>query len=94
MQIWEALEWKKKQNVVIKSIIWNTIIDIFKQEKKIDITPYLTSVTIKWNVVLIKTKKPIINTELNAIHDIIKNKLSEKFKKMWIKFFDFEIKYF
>jgi hypothetical protein len=93
MQIWNALEWKNKQKVIIKSIVWKTIIDIFKQEKNIDITSYLISVTIKWNIFFIKTKKPIINTELNTINEIIKNNLIEKFGKMWIKFYDFEIKY-
>jgi hypothetical protein len=94
MQIWNSIEWKNKQNVIIKSIIWKTIIDIFLVEKKIDITSYLTSVTIKWKNILIKTNKPIINTELLIIHDIIKNKIIEKLKKLWIKFYDFEIKYF
>jgi hypothetical protein len=32
---------------IIKSIIWNNIIDLFKTEKNIDITSYLISITIK-----------------------------------------------
>ena len=93
MQIWESLEWKNNQKIVIKSIIWKTIIDTFKEEKNIDITPYLTSITIKWNTFFIKTKKPIINAELNSLNNIIINNLIKKFEKMWIKFYDFDIKY-
>jgi hypothetical protein len=37
----------KISDAIIKSIIWNNIIDLFISEKKIDITPYLISVTIK-----------------------------------------------
>ena len=86
----------KKNNLnetIIKSIIWNNIIDLFISEKNIDITPYLISITIKWKNILIKTNKPIINTELLILDDKIKNILNEKFKKLWIKFYDFDIKY-
>ncbi len=86
----------KKNNLnetIIKSIIWNNIIDLFITEKNIDITPYLISVTIKPKTIIIKTNKPIINTELLTIDDKIKNILNEKFKKLWVKFYDFDIKY-
>jgi len=86
----------QKNNInetIIKSIIWNNIIELFKLEKNIDLTPYLISVTIKWKNILVKTNKPIINTELLTIDDKIKGVLNEKFKKMWILFYDFDIKY-
>jgi len=91
MEIWNNKN--KISEVIIKSIIWNNIIDLFKNEKNIDITPYLISVTIKWKNILVKTNKPIINTELLTIDDKIKGVLNEKFKKMWILFYDFDIKY-
>ena len=91
------MEISTKKNTInetiIKSIIWNNIIDLFKSEKNIDITPYLISVTIKPKTIIIKTNKPIINTEFLTIDDKIKNILNEKFKKLWIKFYDFDIKY-
>ena len=93
MKIWNILEWKNKKNIIIKSIIWKTIIDLFQEEKNIDITKYLISVTLKWKKIKIKTNKPIINTELLMINEKIKNKIIEKFKKLWIKFDDFELKY-
>lgn len=80
-------------NTIIKSIIWNNIIDLFKSEKNIDLTPYLISITLKQKTIFIKTNKPIINTELLNIDDKIKNRIKEKIKKLWINFYDFDIKY-
>ena len=93
MKIWDSLEWKKKQNLIIKSIIWKTIIDLFLEEKKIDISKYLISVTINWKIIKIKTNKPIINAELLIINNKLKEKIIQKLKNLWIIFYDFEIKY-
>lgn len=82
-----------KQEIFIKSIMWNTIIEVFKGEKNMDITSYMISVQLRWKTVLVKTNKPIINTEALMLDDKIKQIFSEKIKKMWIKFYDFEIKY-
>jgi hypothetical protein len=38
---------KNKREVFMKSFLWNCIIDTFKNEKNIDITQYLVSITIK-----------------------------------------------
>lgn len=82
-----------KQEVFIKSTMWNSIIEVFKSEKNIDITSYMISVQLRWKTILIKTNKPIINTEALMLDDKIKQLFSGKIKKMWIKFYDFEIKY-
>lgn len=82
-----------KQEVFIKSTMWNSIIEVFKSEKNIDITSYMISIQLRWKIILIKTNKPIINTEALMLDDKIKHIFSEKIKKMWIKFYDFEIKY-
>lgn len=82
-----------KQEVFIKSTMWNSIIEIFKTEKNIDITSYMVSIQLRWKTILIKTNKPIINTEALNYDDKIKQLFSEKIKKLWIKFYDFEIKY-
>jgi hypothetical protein len=89
MFIWN----KNKKELIIKSIIWKTIIDLFKKEKDIDISSYLMSITIKWKNIIIKTKKPIINTELLLINDNIKDISKKKLKKIWLNIYDFEIIY-
>jgi len=84
---------QKKRDVFIKSIIWNSIIEVFKGEKNIDITVYLVSIQLKGKTILIKTKKPIINTEALMLDDKIRQVFSEKIKKIGIKFYDFELRY-
>lgn len=84
---------ENKQEVFIKSIMWNTVIEVFKSEKNIDITSYMISIQLRWKTVLIKTNKPIINTEALMYDDKIKSLFSLKIKKIWIKFYDYELKY-
>lgn len=93
INVWDSLRRKWKEDVIIKSIIWNTIIDIFNTEKNIDITPYLVSIQLKWTNILVKTNKPVVNTELFNLSDKIKKASKEKLLKIWIKLLDFEIKY-
>ena len=89
MLIWE--NWRKE--IIIKSIIWKSIIDLFKKEKNIDITKYLISIRLKQNKIFIKTKNPLINSELLSISDKIKNISDEKLRNIWLKFYDYEIIY-
>ena len=93
MEIWDSILRKNKQETVNNSLLWNSIIIIFNEQKWIDITPYLESIKLNWNRVFIKTNNPLINTELLLIDDKIKKLFSEKLKKVWIKFYDFEVKY-
>jgi len=93
IKIWESLRRKRKEDVIIKSIIWNTIIDIFKKNKNINITPYLVSISLKWENILVKTTKPIINSELLILNKEIKKTSKEKLLKIWIKLYNFNIKY-
>ena len=93
MNIWNSIRNKWQEEIIIKSIIWNSIIEIFKKEKSLDITRYLISIIIRWKTVIIKTNKPIINTELLTIDDKIKKASWEKLLKIWIKFYDFDIRY-
>jgi len=83
--------WKKE--VIIQSIIWNTIIEIFKSKKNMDITSYLISIKLKWENILVKTSKPIINNELYLYSEEIKKSSLSKLEKIWIKYKDFEIKF-
>ena len=93
MDIWEWLIREWKEEVIIKSIVFSTIINIFKEEKKIDISSYLISIQKKGNTILIKTNKPIINTQLLIYSDKIKKISKERLKNVWIKLNDIEIRY-
>ena len=84
---------QNKQEVFIKSTIWNSIIEVFKAEKNMDITSYMISIQLRGKTILIKTNKPIINTEALILDHKIKKVFSERIKKIWIKFYDFELKY-
>lgn len=90
--LWDSIRRKDKELVVIKSIIWNEIIKIIKETKKIDISSYLVSISIRWNIIFVKTTKPIVNHEIMEIRDLIIERSKEKLWKIWIKFYDFDIK--
>jgi len=93
MEIIKSLNKKKITDTIIKSIIWNTIIDIFKQEKNIDIKDFLISIKIMWNVFLIKTNKPAINNELIILNEKIKKVSVEKLQRLGLRLKEVEIKY-
>lgn len=93
MELWNSVRKLGKQEIIIQSIIWNTIIEIFKEKKNIDITPYLVSIKLKWENILVKTNKPIINTELYLISEEIKKISTNKINKIWLNYRDFEIKF-
>ena len=93
MLISEILNKKWLSDTTKKSIIYNTIIEVFLENKKIDIKSYLISIKNIWNVFLVKTTKPIINTELYLLNEEIKEKSLQKLNKIGFKFLDFEIKY-
>nr|MDD3720361.1 hypothetical protein [Candidatus Gracilibacteria bacterium] len=93
MKLTTSINKKNLNELVIKSSIWNSIIEVFKYEKNMDITPYLVSIQIKGNRIIIKTSKTILNTELLMLSDKINYKISEKLKKIGLRFEEFEIRY-
>ncbi len=93
MKIWAGKLFQWREDVVIKSILWNTVIEVFNTEKNIDVTPYLISVRLNAKVIFVKTTNPLINTELLLLDQKIKKLFSEKLKKVGIVFYDFEVKY-
>ena len=84
---------ENKKELFIKTSIWNSIIEVFKEKKDIDITKYLVSVQIKWNTIMVKTNKPIINTEALILNHLILETSENKIKNLWIDYKSFEIKY-
>jgi len=93
MELKKSLNKKNISSTVIKSIIYNVIIEIFWEEKKIDIKDYLISIQEVWKIFLVKTKKPIINQELYLLNSKIKEISQKKLQKIWFKFEEFDIKY-
>ena len=93
MLISEILNKKWLSSTTKKSIIYNTIIEVFLEQKKIDINSYLISIKEVWNIFLVKTTKPIINHELYLLNEEIKEKSLLKLNKIGFKFVDFDIKY-
>jgi len=83
----------EKQEVFIKSTMWNSIIEVFNIEKNIDITDYLVSIQLRWKTILIKSNKPIINNEALLLDDKIKKEFELKLKKIWINFWDYILRY-
>ena len=84
---------EKKTELFIKTSLWNSIIEVFLQEKNIDITPYLVSVQIRWNSLLLKTNNPLINSELYIYYKKIENSFKNKIINLDLKEKDFDIKF-
>jgi hypothetical protein len=47
MELKNSINRLGKTEIIIQSIIWNTIIEIFKTKKNIDLTTYLVSIKLK-----------------------------------------------
>lgn len=82
-----------KQETVINSLAWNSLISTFKEIKNIDITHYLISVKIKNDVIFIKTSKPIINSEIDIISDKYLENITIKLNSIWYSFKELKIRY-
>jgi len=93
MEIGNGLRRSDREKVIIKSLIWNAIIEVFKEEKDMDITKYLGSIQFKGNTVFVKTTKPIIKWELLLLDDKIRDMIKTKLKIVGIIFLKMEIKY-
>ena len=93
MEIQDSIIRTKKEETILKSLFWNSIILVFKEEKNINIVSYLISVKVNWWKIILKTKDPLINTELILINEKIKTIFLDKLKKVWIKYDNFVIKY-
>ncbi len=80
-----------KQDQIISSIIFKSIIDDFLEIKKIDITSYIISIKLKWNIIILKTAKPIINSEILTIEDILLKNITKKLENIWIKIWELKL---
>ncbi len=82
-----------KKELFIKTSIWNSFIDVFKQKKSIDVSDYMVSVQIRWKTLLIKTNKPILNAEAKILYDDIYDSFYNKIKYIEMNDYNFELKF-
>lgn len=80
-----------KQNQVITSIIFKSIIDDFLRIKKIDISEFLISIQLKWNLIILKTNKPILNAEIMMIQDVLVKNITQKLENIGVKIKELQI---
>lgn len=93
MKIWDSIRRKWREDTVIRSIVWTSIIEVYKEKKGIDVTKYLESISLSGKYILIKTKKPIINTELWHISWDIENIYQKRLLKIGIHLKGMKLKF-
>lgn len=93
MDLENTVKQSWRQEAIIKSLVWNAVVEVFKEKKEIDISQYLWSIQLKQKKIYIKTTKSIIKTEMMLYDDTIQKKIEEKFKKIWIRSDKVEIIY-
>lgn len=80
----QSLNKSKKKDQIISSVIWKSIINDFLEIKKLDISNYIISIKVNKNIITLKTQKPIINSEISTIKDILIKNIELKLKNLWI----------
>ncbi|MDD3301940.1 MAG: hypothetical protein PHN31_00150 [Candidatus Gracilibacteria bacterium] len=93
MYISNLLGKRNLNELVIKSILWNSIIEIFRKNKNFNILPFLVSIKINNNIILVKVSRPIIKTEVMIERENINNLFKSKITKVYNNNNDFIIKY-
>ena len=93
MEINKSINHKNLDEIVLKSLIYNSVFEIYFDKKNVDLKPYFVSVKILWNRIIFKVSKTIIRNEINLFRDEITESIQNKLQKIWIKFYDFELKF-
>jgi len=93
MDLGNSMQHLGNKTTLITSVITKIIKDVFTEEKNIDISPYLSSVGLIENVVLVKTSNPMINAELLLLSDKIEISCKKSLINMWMNIEDMKIKY-
>jgi hypothetical protein len=82
MQINSSINKRNLEEMTVKSLVWNSIVEVFKQEKDMDVVPYLVSIQLKSKSIIVKVNKPIVKSEILLIEDNIKKEVDNKFRKI------------
>lgn len=83
----------KKTKSVESGIVFDVVKKVFFDKKGIDIHPYIISTQVDGNRIIIKTQKPLINSELLILEPEIKKALYERFQSIGLKKKEFVIYY-
>ena len=70
---------KDREELFIKTSLWNSIVETYKQEKNMDISVYLISIKINQNIIIVKTNNPLVNFELLNFDNKIRNNFTIRF---------------
>jgi hypothetical protein len=84
---------KVNSSLIIKSLLWASIVSTMKEKKDIELEGVLKSISIKGSTIFIKTQAPHINFEIESLEYLIKDELKKKLLKVGVSFNDFELRY-
>ncbi len=88
----KSLNKTNKEDKIISSIIYNSIINDFLNIKKIDIKSKIISIKLNKNIILLKTNSPILNSEILTIKDILIKNIKTKLDNINYKIINLDIK--
>ena len=74
----------QKKAAIAKSLLWNVLIDIFQEKKKIDISEKIISVKKNDLSFLITIHNPLLKQEFIFLEKEISEVFHKKLSKMWI----------
>jgi hypothetical protein len=66
----------------MKSLLWNSVVEIFSTEKQIELTEKLISIKKSGNIFRITTNNPLLNQEFLFLDQKIKDLFANKLKKI------------
>lgn len=89
----DSINNKIKSDTLIKSLLWNSIVEVFDKKKSIDIKEDLKSIQINWDTFFISTWEPIVNREIFLLEKDIKDLFENKINKIGIKIKSYNIRY-
>lgn len=93
MKIWENSLPKFKEEIIMKSLLWNSVVEIFATEKQIELTEKLISIKKSGNIFRITTNNPLLNQEFLFLDDKIKHLFHKKLTKIGINLENIQVKY-
>ncbi|MBW7954526.1 hypothetical protein H3C61_01810 [Candidatus Gracilibacteria bacterium] len=88
----KSLNKTNKEDKIISSIIYNSIINDFLNIKKIDIKGKIISIKLNKNIILLKTNSPILNSEILTIKNILIQNIKTKLDNINYKIINLDIK--